>query len=281
MGLVNMNNMLASARAKGYAIGAFEYWSLDSALAVTLTAKEQDTPVILQVGHLERDYMYGYPNAYKLATIAAEQANIDVALHLDHAEDYLEVQKALDAGFTSVMIDGSMLPLAENIELTTKVVRLAENYGASVEAELGRLGGIEGNINGKEALTCPEEATTFAKETGIDALAIAIGSAHGLYKSTPKIDIDRLMQIADLVSIPLVLHGGSGIPSSQIISAIKSGIAKINICTEFVTAYGKKFASLQLEPNFTYNVASLFARAHMSAKELVRQKIALFSLLKE
>lgn len=278
MSLVNIKDMLTQARAEGYAVGAFEFWSLDSAFAIAEAAQELNMPVILQVGHYERDYMYGYPNSHKIATIAAQSFSIPIALHLDHAEDYAEVQRALDAGFTSVMIDGSMLPMAKNIQLTQKVVKLAKSYNASVEAELGQLLGDEGGIGSDyEHLTHPLQAKDFVQQTNVDALAVAIGTAHGFYTTIPKIDIDRLKEIASLVSIPLVLHGGSGTPDNKVIEAIANGIAKVNICTEFVAAYGTRLASVQQENNFSYNVFKLFKSAQVAAKELVKAKIKLFT----
>jgi len=280
MALVNMKAMLQQARAQKYAVGAFEFWSLDSAFAVAEAAQELSMPVILQVGHYERDYIYGYPNAYKLATITAQSFSIPIALHLDHAQDFEEVEKALDEGFTSVMIDGSMLPMEENIALVQKVVRLASGYNATVEAELGQLIGIEGKTSSlQEHLTDPLQAKEFVDRTNIDALAVAIGTAHGFYTSTPKIDIKRLKEIALQVSIPLVLHGGSGTPDKKVAEAIAGGIAKVNICTEFVAAYGVQLAKAQQEPGFSYNVFKLFKSAQLAAKELVKEKIKLFSAL--
>lgn len=192
--------MLVEARAKQYAVGAFEFWSYDSARAVLKVAKDLGLPAILQVGHFERDYMDGYENANIFAEMAAREFDVSVALHLDHAETFEEVMKALKAGFTSVMIDGSMLPFEENVALTKRVVEAATEYGASVE-----------------------EAARFVEMTGVDALAVAIGTAHGLYKRPPRINIDRLKEIADEVNIPLVLHGGSGTPADKVEAPVFDG----------------------------------------------------------
>ena len=275
--LVTMNDMLAKARASKIAVGAFEFWSLDSAFAVVETANKLGSDVILQVGHYERDYCGGYPNVRKIAEMAAEKSAHGVALHLDHAEDYDEVLRALDAGFTSVMIDGSALPLAENIKLACRVVEAAKKYGASVEAELGRLSGAEGTMeNAEEFQTDPAEARLFVAETGVDALAVAIGTAHGFYKSTPKINIARLREIAALVSIPLVLHGGSGTPADKVAESIRHGVAKVNICTEFIAAYGKGYVEAQTPGAFKCNVQGLFGKGQECAKQLVESKLRLF-----
>ena len=275
--LVTMNDMLANARAKNIAVGAFEFWSIDSAFAVVEAANELDTDVILQIGHYERDHLGSWVNARKAAEMAAEKAKRGVALHLDHAEKYDDVLAALDAGFTSVMIDGSALPLAENIKLARRVVDTAKKYGASVEAELGRLAGAEGTIeNAEEFQTDPAEARQFVTETGVDALAVAIGTAHGFYKSVPKINIARLRDIAAQVSIPLVLHGGSGTPDEKVAESILHGVAKINICTEFIAAYGKGYVDAQASSQFKCNVPGLFAKGQDRARELVKTKLRLF-----
>jgi fructose-bisphosphate aldolase, class II len=279
MALVSMKDMLKTARRQHYAVGGFEFWSYDSARAVVKTAERFRVPVILQVGHFERDYMDGYPNAYKLASMAAAGSDYPVALHLDHAEEYEEVMRALDAGFTSVMIDASMKPFEQNVEITCRVAEAAGRYGASVEAELGRLGGTEGRIKGGEDSnqTDPDEAAEFVRQTGIDALAVAIGTAHGFYDGIPEINIPRLKQIASKVSIPLVLHGGSGTPDEKVAEAILNGVAKVNICTEFIYSFGKAYMDVQSASGFKYNVFSLFKAAMEASELLVSNKLTLFS----
>ena len=275
--LVTMKEMLETARKEKYAVGGFEFWSLDSAYAVIEAANSFKTPVILQVGGYESSYMGGYANSRKIAEIAAEEAQFGVALHFDHAEEYDEICRALDAGLTSVMIDASKLPLNENISITQKVVETAKKYGASVEAELGKIGGNEGNIAvSSSEETDAEEAAMFVRETGIDALAVAIGTAHGFYKSTPRINIERLKEIAAVVEIPLVLHGGSGTPEDKITESIANGIAKINICTEFIAAFGKGYIQAQNMQGFSYNVPSFFKYAKENARSLVEEKMKLF-----
>ncbi len=276
MSLTPMKQMLIKARHDGNAVGAFEFWSYDSARAVIEAAEARRVPVILQVGHFERDYMGGYPNAYRIASMAAEHASVPVALHLDHADSYGEVLLALEAGFTSVMIDASARSFEDNIYITSQVVRLAAQYGATVEAELGQLLGNEGNVVSANALTDPDSAAEFVARTGVDALAVAIGTAHGFYKETPHIDIDRLKQIAAKVAIPLVLHGGSGTPDEAVRQAIKCGISKVNICTEFICAMGREMQRVQ-QAGITYNVMTLFNAGKEAGKKLASEKIELFT----
>lgn len=280
MPLVTMKEILVSARNNGYAVGAFEFWSLDSAQAVIEAAQELDMPVILQAGYIECEFAGGVINLYKIAKMVADNADINIALHLDHADNYDFVSSAINSGFTSVMIDASHLIYEENAAITRKVVEAARPYGVTVEAELGKLAGSEGNINISEEeafQTDPEEARQFVHGTGIDALAVAIGTAHGFYKSTPKINIDRLKRIAEKVDIPLVLHGGSGTPEEKVKEAIRSGIAKVNICTEFVAAFGKAYINTQNTPGFKYSIPSLFGPSKEAGKVLAKSKIKLFS----
>jgi len=279
MPLTTMKEILVEARKKGYAVGAFEIWSLDSAQAVVEAAQEQEIPVILQAGPLECDFS-GMKNIYRIAKMVAEDASIPVALHADHFQSYEDILRAIDAGFTSVMIDASHLSFKENVKLTKRVANYAKSAEVTVEAELGKVGGCEANIDvdeGEATQTNPEEAAMFVKETGIDALAVAIGTAHGFYKSKPKINIGRLKKIAEKVDIPLVLHGGSGTPDDKVVEAIKCGIAKVNICTEFVAAYGQAYTDIQNSQDFKYNIPLLFGTGKQAGKALAAAKIKLFS----
>jgi ketose-bisphosphate aldolase len=210
----------------------------------------------------------------------ALRASVPVALHLDHGESFERVMKAIHCGFTSVMIDASNLPFCENAALTQEVVRCAHAAGVTAEGEIGMVGGgIHAETSGEGfPMTDPEEAARFVAETGVDALAVAIGNAHGFYRAEPKLDLERLAAIAETVSVPLVLHGGTGIPEKAIREAVKRGIAKINICTEFVAAFARGFQETQARPDFTYNVPKLFSEPRRSAKELVLQKMRLFAL---
>ena len=282
MALVTMKEILDKARNEKYAVGAFEFWSLDSAQAVVEAAAELGVPAILQAGLLECEFAGGIKNMYKIAKMVADEfSGVPIALHLDHAEDYDFIISALEAGFTSVMIDASMMSFEDNVAITKKVADTARKYGASVEAELGKLAGAEGSIsvsNEDAAQTDPEEARCFVETTGIDALAVAIGTAHGFYSFTPRINISRLKAIADIVPVPLVLHGGSGTPEEQVTEAISHGIAKVNICTEFVAAYGKQYIETQNQPGYKYSIPSLFGPSKEAGKALVKAKMKLFTL---
>jgi fructose-bisphosphate aldolase class II len=273
-----MKEILVPARAGKYAVGAFEFWSFDSAQAVVSAAEAAGMPVILQAGVLETQYAGGLDILSLIARRVAEKAKIPIALHLDHAETIGLIREAIDAGFTSVMIDTSALPFEENVAVTQEVAALAKPKGVTVEAELGRLATTEGAAaDAEEAQTDPEEARIFVERTGIDALAVAIGTAHGAYRFPPKINIPRLKEIAAVVAIPLVLHGGSGTPEDAVTGAIQNGIAKINICTDLITAYGVRAAELSGTPDFKYSVASYFQETKNAARELASRKIRQFA----
>lgn len=229
--LVNMKELLADAQEGNYAVGSFSVANMEMVLGVLQAAKELNAPVILQIAEV-RLKQSPLDTIGPLMVAAAENADIPVAVHFDHGKTLEKIQEALDIGFTSVMFDGSHLPLEENIEMTKKVMEMAEEYGAAVEAEIGCVGGSE---DGSEdiAINCtkPEDAVRFEEETGVDALAIAIGNAHGNYKSTPKLRFDILKEVEEKTYTPLVLHGGTGISPEDFIKCSKTGIKKINIAT--------------------------------------------------
>jgi len=277
MAFNSINEMMIKARKEGYAIGAFTIWSLETAQAVLTAAKNKGTDVILLSGGNEEAFAGSFAAVAKMAEIAHQQIGGNAALHLDHATRYEDVCRAIDAGFSSVMIDASALPFDDNVALTRKVVEKAHAYGISVEAELGRLVGSEGKaVSADELYTVPAEAENFVELTGIDALAVSIGTAHGFYKLPPKLNIQRLKEIAARVSIPLVLHGGSGTPEDMVRAAISNGIAKVNICTEFIAVMAKRSAAVQQEAGFTYNVPNYYGKIRDAGIELVEQKIELF-----
>jgi fructose-bisphosphate aldolase class II len=279
MSIVPMSDILIPARRGGYAVGAFEIWNLESVQAVVAAAEGLSQPVILQVGPYEADYA-GLEDISNIAFFNARRARVPVAIHLDHGDSFERVMQCISCGFTSVMLDVSHLPYAENVAATKEVVRVAHASGVSVEGELGRIGGEEAGIdvtNEDVHLTNPVQALDFVNETGIDALAVAIGTVHGFYKSKPNIRLGLLEEIAERVPIPLVLHGGSGTPDSDVRKAISIGIAKVNVCTEFVAAFADTFANEQKESDFRYNVPRVFARPRAAAKKLIEEKIRLFA----
>ena len=229
--LVNMKNLLSDAQKRNYAVGSFSVANMEMVLGVIKAAEETRSPIILQIAEVRLNHS---PLALigPLMVAAAEEADVPVPVHLDHGKTLCCIEQALDIGFTSVMFDGSHLPVEENIAVTKEVALLAREYGAAVEAEIGCVGGSE---DGSEdiAINCtsPEQAKRFAEETGVDALAIAIGNAHGNYKEEPHLRFDILEKVHELVSVPLVLHGGTGISEKDFIRCHQSGIKKINIAT--------------------------------------------------
>ena len=272
-----MREILEPARAGGYAVGGFEFWSLDSARAVVEAAEEAGMPVVLQAGPLEIAHA-GLDNLSRIARMVAEPSPVEVALHLDHGDSVDLARAAIEAGFTSVMLDASALPYEQNVEITRRVVEVAAPLGVTVESELGRVPSSEaGSTVPDEHQTDPDQAARFVDQTGIDVLAIAIGTAHGFYRSEPRLNLDRLAKIAEKVSLPLVLHGGSGVPDEQVLAAIRLGIAKVNVCTELIDAFARAYSRVQQEPGYIDNVPSLFGRAKEAAKALALKKIELFA----
>ncbi|MCS0652500.1 tagatose bisphosphate family class II aldolase [Cytobacillus firmus] len=232
--IVNTVEMFQKASEEKYAIPAFNIHNLETFQVVVDTAAELNSPVILAstpgtISYSGGDYLVSMGSA------AAERYEIPIALHLDHFESFEEIKKYIDFGFKSVMIDASHHPFDENVKIVKQVVEYAHEHGVSVEAELGRLGGVEDDlvVDEKDAkFTNPEQAREFIELTGIDSLAVAIGTAHGLYKGEPKIDFERLEDIHSVVNIPLVLHGASDIPDAMVKRTIKLGICKVNIATD-------------------------------------------------
>jgi len=244
--LVTMKELLIKAEKENFAIGAFSVGNMEMVMGVLRAAEELNTPVILQIAE-KRLGSSPLELMAPMMVSAAKNANVKVAVHLDHGLTLDCIKKALVYGFTSVMLDCSLKPLNENIETTKEVVKLAREYGATVEAELGVVGGNEGDTE-EHIVTCtdPETAKLFCNETGIDALAVAIGNAHGNYPVLPELRFDVLEEIHNLTDIPLVLHGGTGITAEMFRRAISLGIRKINIATasfDALTASAKEYLS--------------------------------------
>lgn len=227
--IVDLPSVLVKARRGGYCVGAFNVYNLETVDAVLAAAEELHSPVIIAFG--ER-YLKNFPIRAVAAIVKtlAQDSSVPVVLHLDHAQKLESIEQAIAAGFTSVMIDGSKFPLSENISITKQAVALARPRNVSVEAELGRI--TRTGIAAADLFTDPGEALQFMAETGVDALAVSVGTVHGLYKGKPTLDLERLARIAMDVHAPLVLHGGSGLPDDLIRSAIRLGVAKLNINTE-------------------------------------------------
>jgi fructose-bisphosphate aldolase, class II len=231
MPLVKMKEILTKAEQGNYGLGAFSVANMEMVIGAIKAAEELRSPLILQIAEVRLNHspihMFG-----PLMVAAAKKASVPVAVHFDHGMTVGKIKEVLDIGFSSVMYDGSHHPLEENIAKTKEVVELAEQYGATVEAEIGRVGGSEDGTEDIEILlTSVDEAKRFAEETNVDALAIAIGNAHGMYNGDPNLRLDRLEEINENVSIPLVLHGGSGISAEDFQKCIQHGIRKINVAT--------------------------------------------------
>ncbi len=279
MGLVNLKEMLKEADAHRYAVGAFNVVNLESLQAILDAAVEKRSPVILNIAEVHFKYV-DLESLCPLVQRAAEQVPVPVALHLDHGLHFETIVRAIRCGFTSVMFDGSTLPYEENVRATRDVVRMSHAVGVTVEAELGHVGGDEGGSEGAESdpslFTDPDMAADFVRRTGVDALAVAIGSAHGVYKRKPKLDFDRLVQIKEATGVPLVLHGGSGIPDEDFRKAISLGICKINVYTEMAqSATFRIKEKLQREPDF-FSFPDLMLMAREAIKETVIDKIDIF-----
>lgn len=240
MALVSMKEMLLKAKKGKYAVGQFNINNLEWTYTILGKCQELNAPVILGVSEGAVRYMGGFHVVTDMvkAVIKDKNITIPVALHLDHGSSVENCKKALDAGFTSVMIDASHYEFAENIKRTKEVVEYAKKYNASVEAELGKVGGQEDDVVAETMYADFDECVTMVKETGIDALAPALGSVHGPYHGEPKLGFKEMKAIGDaLAETPLVLHGGSGIPDEQIKKAISCGTCKINVNTEFQQAW--------------------------------------------
>ena len=226
-----LKEVLNEAEDLNMAIGAFNTHNLEMLPSIIKAAVNQRTPVIIQTSCGTANYI-GHKNLVSVCKSMAEQYGIDVVLHLDHAKDYDEIRKAIDAGYSSVMFDGSSLPLKDNILGTKRVVEYAKKNGVSVEAELGTVGGTEDGVVVDQKDVCytdPQDAVEFVKQTGIDALAVAIGTNHGQYKSKTNINFERLKEIKEVIDIPLVIHGGTGVKEEDVKKVINLGIRKFNV----------------------------------------------------
>lgn len=253
MALVKMKDLLRRAEEKNIGCGAFSVGNMEMVRGAIRAAEELDTPIILQIAEVRLKnsplHLMG-----SMMVQAAKEAKVDVAVHLDHGLTFETVDKALELGFTSVMLDASTLPFEENIARVKAVVEKARKYGATVEAELGLVGGSEdGSCDHGIRCTDPDDAVVYARETGIDALAVAIGNAHGNYPVAPTLAFDVLEKIHEKVDIPLVLHGGSGITDKDFQRAISLGIRKVNIATasfNSLTAHVEKYMESTDKHNF-------------------------------
>ncbi len=276
--LVTGIEILQDAHKNNYAVGAFNVNNMEIVQAIIEAAEETNSPVILQASQGGLKYA-GVEYIAELGKLAARNAKVPVALHLDHGTDFDQVMLCIRHGFSSVMIDGSKYELEENIAITNKVIEVAHAVGVSVEAELGKIGGTEDDIVVDErdaTFTDPNEAKKFVDETGVDYLAIAVGTAHGVYKGEPRLDFDRIKTIKDILNIPLVLHGSSGVPKEAIEKAVSLGINKINIDTDLRVAFSSAIKDFLKENPDNIDPRKILGPAKEAMKEVIKEKVELF-----
>jgi len=299
--LVTNKELLDAAREGKYAVGAFNINNMEFIQAITETAGELNSPAILAVSEGAIKYA-GFENLVSMVRIAAERKNTKFSLHLDHGKDMNVIEQCIENGFTSVMIDGSHLPFEENIAVTREVVQKAVSRGVSVEGELGKLAGIEDNVSVSEQdakFTDPDEVVQFVESTGVDSLAVAIGTSHGAYKfkGEPRLGMNRLTEIVSKVSIPLVLHGASGVnrehveianrfgadigdargvPDDAIREAVKRGISKVNIDTDMRIAFTAFIRKKFFEDPGGFDPRKYLGAGREAIAEVVKVKIKLF-----
>jgi len=274
MALVTTKQMLIDAQTNGYAVGAFNVENMEMVQAVVGAAEELNSPVIMQttpttVKYADEDYFYS------VVKTAAKKASVPVAMHLDHGNSFELAMRTFRAGYTSIMIDGSHSVFEENVRISKAVADVCHPAGIPVEAELGKVGGKEDELEGgdKNPYTDPEEARLFVELTEIDSLAVAIGTAHGVYKGIPFIDLERLSEIRKVVSVPLVLHGTSGVPDETVKECIRRGICKVNYATDLRIAFTKGVNAFLKEHPETIDPKKYIALGREEVKAYVKSKI--------
>ncbi len=276
--LVNFIDMLNKAKQNKYAVPHFNINDLEWTKYILEECEELKVPVILGVSEGACKYMGGFNTIYGMVTGLMKDLNITipVCLHVDHGQSFELCKSAIDAGFTSVMIDASKHKLEENIRITKEVVDYAHKHNVSVEAEVGHIGGTEDNISAEAMNATLEDCLTMYNETGIDSLAPALGSVHGVYKGEPNLDFERMSQINEALPIPLVLHGASGIPGDKIEKAIASGTSKINVNTDFQIVWAEAVRKKLDEDKEVYDPRKVIGAGEQAIKEKIKEKVALF-----
>lgn len=278
MDLVGLKEVLEPAAKGGYAVGAFNANNMEIVQAIIEAAAEENSPVIVQASQGAIKYA-GLDYIVSLVKAASAGVRVPVVLHLDHGTDYGQVLRCIRYGFSSVMYDGSQLPLEENMAMTRRVVEIAREVGVTVEGELGKIGGTEDDVTVDERdafFTDPAEAERFARETGVDALAVAVGTAHGPYKWEPKLDYPRLRKIRERVDASIVLHGSSGVPDEAIRQAVALGVTKINIDTEIRQAFVRAAVAYMQENPDNIDPRKMLGPGKEAAKKVIREKMRLF-----
>lgn len=276
--LVNMNQMLKKAKEQHYAVPHFNINNLEWTKFILEECNELNVPVILGVSEGAVKYMGSYLVVADLVKALVKSLNIKipVCLHLDHGSSLESCISAIDAGFSSVMIDGSRLPLEENIKITKEVVSYAHERGISVEAEVGHIGTTEDNMTKEETNATLEDCQILYENTNIDALAAALGSVHGFYKKEANLDFETMELINKSLPVPLVLHGGTGIPDDKIRMAISKGISKININTELQSVWSKAVRKYLLENEDVYDPRKIISSGEAAMKERISEIVTLF-----
>lgn len=274
MALVTTKQLLLDAQKGGYAVGAFNVENMEMVQAVVAAAEELRSPVIMQTTPSTVKYAnlnYFYENV----KVAAQESSVPVVIHLDHGNSFELAMQAYRTGYTSIMIDGSHEGFEDNIALTSAVVKACHPGEVPIEAELGKVGGKEDDLDGGEGnpYTNPQEAAEFVERTGIDSLAVAIGTAHGVYKGVPKLDFSRLSEIRKAVSIPLVLHGTSGVPDEDVAECIKRGICKVNYATDLRIAFTKGINQVLKENPDTIDPKKYNAKGREEVRKYVMHKM--------
>ena len=276
--LVTGSELLLDAQKRGYAVGAFNVNNMEIIQAIIEAAEETRSPVILQASQGGLKYA-GLEYIATLGKLAAEKASVPVALHLDHGTDFGQIMGCIRNGFSSVMIDASQYPLEENIRLTNKVIEVAHAVGVTVEAELGKIGGTEDDITVAEkdaTFTDPAEAKAFVEATNVDYLAVAVGTAHGVYQGEPKLDFDRIKALREAIDIPLVLHGSSGVPYDALRKAVSLGVCKINIDTDIRISFANAVKDVVKNSPDEYDPRKLLGPAREAMKEVIKEKMEVF-----
>jgi 6-phospho-5-dehydro-2-deoxy-D-gluconate aldolase len=276
--LIPMKEMLEKAKKEKYAVGQFNINSFQWAEAILEAAVEERSPIIVASSDRLVDYLGGFKTISVMVNRIVEEKKITVpvALHLDHGKNVERCKEAIDAGYTSVMIDGSHYPIDENIAMTKQVADYARRHGVTVEAEVGTVGGNEDGLIGGINYADPQECLRLVKETGIHALAAALGSVHGPYQGEPKLGFAEMKVISELTNVPLVLHGGSGIPLHQLHKAIELGHAKINVNTECLQAWAKAVREVLDNDSKVYDARAILTPGKEAVKQTVKTKIREF-----
>lgn len=273
MALVTTEAMLKKAQQEGYAVGAFNVENLEMAMAVVAAAEEQNAPVILQTTPSTVRYA-GLDAYFGVVSSLAKNAKVPVALHLDHGSDFALCEAALKAGYTSIMIDGSKLPLPENIAVTKAVVDICREKGISVEGELGQVGGKEDDTECENAgYTIPAEAVEFEKCTGLSSMAVGVGTAHGVYAVTPVLNVELISELKNLLTVPMVLHGSSGLSADTVRDCVRRGICKVNFATELRFAYSDGVKAVFAEKPDTFDPKTYGKEGMARVKALVKDRM--------